>query len=285
MIFILLFLSIFLFCSDIEYLESVHLDSFEKDDLIYKVGANDILKIEVFDNPNLTGTFNVLSDGTITFPLLGDVQISGLNIIEIKKLITNKLEVDYLYDPIVSITVKEYKSKSVTIIGNIKKPGIYYLEKPTQILDVLLQSDIISLNSGKIKSGQKAHIIRNNYKQSNTDSLEASSSKSMFIDLYELLVKGKESLNIFLQNGDVIYIPEIQSVHVIGEVIKPGSFPFEEGMTVLKIITLAGGSTKKASQSTIFIRRIKKGKEEKIKAKTTDLVEPDDIVEVPLSFW
>jgi polysaccharide export outer membrane protein len=93
-------------------------------------------------------------------------------------------------------------------------------------------------------------------------------------------------LNIELQNGDIIYIPNTtQSVHVIGEVKKPGSFPYEEGMTVLKAISLAGGRTNASSQRNIMVKRIVNNKETKIKVKMSDVLQPDDIIEVPLSVW
>ena len=90
---------------------------------------------------------------------------------------------------------------------------------------------------------------------------------------------------IYLHDGDVVYIPEAQSVHVIGEVLRPGSFPYEEGMTVLKAITLVGGPTQRASTKNIHIKRIENNKELNIKVDMSDLLKPDDIVEVPLSFW
>jgi polysaccharide export outer membrane protein len=112
-------------------------------------------------------------------------------------------------------------------------------------------------------------------------------SKDTFfvINIYQFLNQGKKELNIDLQNGDIIYIPSTQSVHVIGEVKKPGSFPYEDGMTVLKAISLAGGRTNGSSQRNIMVKRIVKNKETKIKVKMSDILQPDDIIEVPLSVW
>jgi len=108
---------------------------------------------------------------------------------------------------------------------------------------------------------------------------------SFYISLHQFLIDGKRQLNIYLKGGDVIYIPGTQSIHVIGEVKKPGSFPFEEGITVLKAITLAGGSTEKSSIKNVVIKRIEDGEEIELKVLMGDLLQPDDIIEVPLSIW
>ena len=254
-------------------------------DFIYTVGPDDVLTIEVYDNPDLTGDYSILSDGSITFPLLGQIKVSGQGIIEIKKMITELLEKDYLYNPIVSVTVKRYRSKKVRILGSVGRPGIYYLDSPTRLFDILSKAEGISPTLGKITRGQKARIVRLSDKTYTGDK-GPGNIRTINIDLYELLVEGKEESNIYLKGGDVIYMPtKIQSVHVIGEVKQPGSFPYEEGMTVLKAVTLAGGPTKKASTKGTVIKRIENGREIEIKVGMGDLLEPDDILEVPLSFW
>jgi polysaccharide export outer membrane protein len=100
----------------------------------------------------------------------------------------------------------------------------------------------------------------------------------------------KDLITVLLE--DYIYNPVVnvsikdQNVYVTGEVKRPGiAIPFESNMTVLKAITLAGGATKRASVKNTIIKRIKEGKEEIIHVQMGDIVQPDDIIEVPLSFW
>ncbi|MCC7431088.1 polysaccharide biosynthesis/export family protein [bacterium] len=249
----------------------------------YKVGNDDVLTIEVYDNSDLSGNYTVSSEGNISFPLLGLVKVSGMSVVEIKRAITEMLFKDYLQNPIVSVTLKDYKSQVVKILGNVGKPGIYYLDSPTRLFDILSRAEGLSPHLGKVVNGQKAHVMRQ-LTESNGDS-SVSKVKTIYVDLYQMLVEGKEGSNIYLRNGDVIYIPEGNLVHVIGEVKKVGSFPFEEGMTVLKAITLAGGTSTKASIKNIMIKRIENGKEIEKRVKMSDLLQPEDIVEVPLSFW
>lgn len=259
-------------------------DSLKAESFIYTVGPDDVLAIEVYDNPDLTGEFTVSGDGNIVFPLLGQTKVSGLNVMEIQEILTHKLEKDYLYNPIVSVGIKLYRSKTVYILGNVGKPGVYYLERPTRLFDLLSKAEGLSQNLGKIKNGQRIHIIREagRYPAGN---YKTGKDTSFYISLHQFLIEGKRELNIYVKEGDVIYIPGSQSVHVIGEVKKPGSFPYEEGMTVLKAITLAGGSNVKAADKNTVIKRIENNKEIKIKVSMGDLLKPDDIVEVPLSIW
>jgi polysaccharide export outer membrane protein len=250
----------------------------------YKAGIDDIIHIEVYDNPDLSGDFTILPDGTISYPLLGQVRVEGYNINEIKNKIKDLLAKDYLYNPIVSVTIKDYKSKVVYVLGSVGKPGTYFLDRPTRLFDLLTRADGISVNLGKSLSNQKIHILRKRI-ECDSNGLESTKIKTIYVDLYKLLIESEENANISLVNGDVVFVPKIQSIHVIGEVKSAGSFPYEEGMTVLKAISLAGGPTKIASTGNAVIKRIEDNKEIKIKVKMSDLVKPDDIIEVPVSFW
>lgn len=259
-------------------------DSLKAESIIYTVGADDVLSIKVYDNPDLSGDYTVSGNGSIVFPLLGQTNVSGLNIMEIQEKLTNKLEKDYLYNPIVNVGIKLYRSKTVYILGNVGKPGVYYLERPTRLFDLLSEAEGLSQDFGKIKNGQRIHIIREDGRHP-AGNFKTGKDTSFYISLHQFLIEGKRELNIYVKEGDVIYIPGSQSVHVIGEVKKPGSFPYEEGMTVLKAITLAGGSNVKAADKNTVIKRIENNKEIKIKVSMSDLLKPDDIVEVPLSIW
>ncbi|MCI5223490.1 MAG: hypothetical protein D3924_12670 [Candidatus Electrothrix sp. AR4] len=252
--------------------------------LSYTVGSEDVLSVDVYDNPDLKGLYTVSTNGDIVLPLLGQINVSGMTLSSIKDKITGLLEKDYLYNPIVSVIVSAYRSKKVKIMGNVGKPGIYYLDAPTRIFDLLTKAEGISSQLGTIMSGHKAHIIRNTLKYGTSKKKRSKISK-IHVDLFQLLVKGNDKANIYLQSGDVIYIPDTSTFHVVGEVKQTGSFPYEQGITVLKALTLAGGATQKASTKNTVIKRLKNGNVIEKKADMDTLLEPDDIVEVPLSFW
>jgi polysaccharide export outer membrane protein len=92
-------------------------------------------------------------------------------------------------------------------------------------------------------------------------------------------------LNIPLLDGDTVNIPKAQSVFVSGEVKASGAFPVEPGMTVLQVLTLAGGVTDRGSDGRIKILRVVDGKQKELKAKLTDTVMPGDTIVVPSRFF
>lgn len=246
----------------------------------YTVGPSDELSITVYDNPDLSGSFTVSSNGVIVYPLLGQVSVSGLSVDQIEKILTQKLEKDYLHDPIVSVTIMQYRSKHVKILGASTKPAVFYLDKPMRILDLLTQAKDIPIITGNVLRGQKIRILRPESVE--PDDPKNDQVRTIHVDLYELLIEGKKEANIPLQNGDIIYLPQNKMVHVIGEVKNPGSIPYEEGLTVLMATAKAGGTTKNASAKKTRIRRIKNGREVRIEAKMSTLVQPGDIIEVPI---
>lgn len=246
----------------------------------YTVGPDDILAIEVYDNPDLKGEYTVSAGGEIVFPLIGGVKVSNKTLVDIKKELTRLLEKDYLFNPIVSVDINKYLSKQVKIMGNVEKPGVYYLDGPTRLFDLLTKAGGISKQSGgTVMSGQKAHIMR-----AAPQSGSASSSDQVttyYVDLHQLLVEGKDEVNVQLLPGDVIFIPDTDSFHVIGEVKKAGSFPFEEGITLLKAIALADGLTEKGSSDNAVIKRLQNGRVVEMRAGMDTLLAADDTVYIP----
>jgi polysaccharide export outer membrane protein len=247
----------------------------------YLIGSGDVLEIKVYDEEKLTGQYTVQENGSISFPLIGEVVVWNLDIISIQHILINKLKEDYLYDPIINVSIHKYKSQTVYLLGNISKPGAYYLKKPTYLLDLLSDAKGLSQNLGLIKSGQKVDITRKKHRKKQNSPVDTTFS----IDLYQLLIKGKSELNIQLKNGDIIYISGQMLIHVVGHVIRPGSFPYEEGMTVLKAMTLAGGVNEKGNSKKVYIKRIVNNKMLRIKSKPEDKIQAEDILEVPLSVW
>ncbi len=247
----------------------------------YTVGPLDEIAITVFDNPDLTGKFKVAQDGAIIYPLLGRIAVSGKTPAEIRRMLTERLERDYLYNPIVNVTVEQFRSKYVNIIGRSGKPTLFYLDREVRLLDLLSRVEGLSLDLGNIIKGLEIKIIRQpDY--SVTGSKSGADKKSIVIDLYDLLIEGDKESNVVLRDKDVIYLPQYSTIYVIGEVRKPGSYPFIEGLTVLRALADAGGTTRNASDKEIVIKRIEDGKEVEVNADPDTPVKPGDIIQIPL---
>ncbi len=257
----------------------------------YTVGPADVLGINVYDNLDLCGDFTVDAGGKIDYPLLGQVRVAGLSTVEIKETLTELLERDYLYQALVTAKVKEHKSQKVEIRGDVGKPGVYYLDGPLRLLDLLVRADGISNQLGNLASQRQARIVMPAAHAGPGTGPEDDGKEfsTTYVGLHELLVVGRKEANLPLQDGYVIYIPPIlqeeSTIHVLGEINSPGALTYEESMTVLRAITLANGATKKAVLKKTFITREQDGEILKIQVRMEDVLLAGDILTVPTSFW
>lgn len=237
----------------------------------YIVGERDVLRITVYDNPDLTTVARVSGEGTILFPLIGEVKVSGLTIPQIAKKIADLLSDGYIINPQVIVFIEEFRSKKVTIIGEVSKPGLYELPGQTTLLELLSKAGGLTKDSG-----DKAIVKRKSIQGEQT----------LSANLRQLIEKGDTSIDVILQDGDSIYIPKAGFFYVTGEVKKPDAYKFEEGTTVIKAVTMAGGFTDKAATKRIKIKRKEDGKEVLLeRVSFDDLIKPDDVIIVPESFF
>jgi len=241
----------------------------------YVVGEGDILKITVYDHPDLSVTTRVEGEGTILFPLIGQVKIAGLTLPQVSQKLAALLADGYVVSPQVSVFIEEFRSQKATIMGQVNKPGLYELKGYTSFLELLSKAGDLTKDAG-----DKAIIKRK------ADSSPEKKQKIIVIDLRRLIAMGDTSLDTQVMDGDSIYIMKAGLFYVTGEVKKPDAYKFEEGTTVLKAITMAGGFSDKASTSRVKIIRKVNGKEAVLeKVKMDEEVLPDDIIMVPESFF
>ncbi|MGA1844049.1 MAG: SLBB domain-containing protein [bacterium] len=253
----------------------------------YTIGPQDRLKIEVWDNPDLTREVSVSLMGTFTFPLIGEVQAEGLTTDQVRRELVRLLADGYLIDPQVTVTISEYRSKQVNVLGEVKNPGTYPYTRRTSLIEM------ISLAGGLTEeAGPEAFILRSGQGLPTglpgAEAAEPSDSDPNFsmkrVDLHELLQAG-ENIYFLLQEDDTIYIPRADFYYVLGEVNKPGQYKLEKDTTVLKAITTAGGNTKKANLKRVTVVRDIDGKEREMPADLFQSIQPDDIIRVPESFF
>jgi polysaccharide biosynthesis/export protein len=238
----------------------------------YLVGDGDVLRIMVYDSPDLNTVARVNSGGTITFPLVGQVQIGGLTIAQAAEKIARKLADGYLRSPQISIFVEEFRSKKAVIMGQVRNPGLHELPGPISLLE------LISRAGGLAEGAGDTATIRRKAREGEEQLLQ--------IRLKDLLEGGDAALDIQILDGDSIFIPKAGMVYVNGQVNRPGAYKLEEGTTVLKAITMAGGVTNMASQRRISIIRKIDGAEVVMKRVSLhERVLPEDVIVVPESFF
>jgi len=250
----------------------------------YELGPEDVLKITVWDHDDLTREVCISQEGEFSYPLIGKVHAEGRTLTQIEKEISNRLSGRFIINPQVTVTVKEYRSKRVFVLGEVgekgKGPGVYPLIGKTTLMEIL------SMAGGPTKNaGSEVLVIRPKEKKGNPVSLEkAKDEETIKINLRKLL-EGDTSQNIILEPNDTIYVPQAEFYFVFGEVKNPGRYILEKGTTILKAITTAGGVTEKAAINKTKVVREIGGRKVEISVKMTDPVEPEDVIMVPESFF
>lgn len=248
----------------------------------YKIGPKDLLTISVFEVPELNITVRVSEDGAIVTPLLGNIHVSGLTRFQLEKKLIKLLEKNYLKSAQVTVFIKEYQSKLVSVIGAVKKPGNYELVGRQTLLQM------ISIAGGLTEGASDRIVIIRQY--------ENGKSASLVIDLDELMLQGNPKLNVPLQANDIVNVSVERyiDIYVFGQVKNPGHIKMKKNgdVTLLRVIAQAGGFSERARKSSVLIKRKINGKEMRTKinvknilrGKRKDFILKDgDIIHVPES--
>lgn len=255
----------------------------------YEVGPEDVLHVVVLGQSEMTGDFPVDRDGMLTFPVLGKVKASGLTPEDLERKLTTLLADGYIKRPQVSLTVKDYRSQRVFVTGEAQRTGPHSL-KGDRSLRALL-GEIGALTPA---AGHEVVVIRPPRTEgtpSGPAALPADGPSALegTADLFRVklrdVLSGSPEHNLLLQAGDTIYIPPAAQVYITGHVAKQGPVPYQEEITVLQALTLAGGVTERGSTKRVKIIRVKDGEKQEIKAKLSDLVLPGDTIVVAERFF
>jgi polysaccharide export outer membrane protein len=243
--------------------------------LEYVVGLQDRLSITVVDEPNLTRIITVGSDGSFEYPFIGTVKASGLTIRAIQQDITGRLKEKYLRNPQVSIEVESYRSQVVYVWGQVKSPGAVTLMGNINLTEALAKAGSPTPDAG-------SYIEINRKPRPDADpSQKPAPERVSMTDL-----QSGRAQTILLSDGDTVFVPKAAMFFVTGYVKNAGPFLHEEGMTVSKAVSMAGGVTEKGSRNRIRITRMVDGKQVIVKdIKLDDIVQPGDAVEVLSRLW
>jgi len=254
----------------------------------YTIGPRDVLGITVWGQADLSRDYTVDLDGSAPFPLIGRFMAAGRSPNELAAHLTERLGKDYLVDPQVIVTVKEYLSQKVQVLGAAERPGVYYLAGPTTLLDLLSKAGGFASTAGK-----QVLLIRN---QGASDSPGAALRLSL-----DKIQAGDPSENTRVQSQDIVIVSKAQlvpvaSYYLFGEVGKPGAYPFEKETNILEAITIAGGFTAKAAPGRTRVIRSTPQGQQVIEVDMNDILrrgreargvmlQESDVVVVPESFF
>ena len=247
----------------------------------YIVGPQDRLSITVFDEPTLTKTVTVDSDGSFDYPLVGRVVAGGLSVRQITADLKKRLGPPdgFLVNPQVNIEVETYRSQVVYVNGQVRMPGAVPLKGAMTIMDVLSQA-----GSPTPDAGPYIEIYRKPSGQPSQGPIEPSKAPAAERVTMDDLRSGRAQ-KILLRDGDTVNVPKAQTFIVNGFVRAPNSYVLDGEVTVQKAIAMAGGVTERGALSRVKIQRMVDGKLVEIKPTLTDLVLPNDTIVVPQRFF
>ncbi len=261
--------------------------SFAQDPAIseYKIGPKDLLELTVIGFQELNRQYRVSEEGKIGLPYLGEISVEGLTRAELEKSLTQVLKEKYLENPQVTVTIVEFQSRRVFLIGAVTTPGPYELMGRLTLLKLISQAGGLTP-----EAGDQIIVMRQ---------LPDGQKTSLKISVDNLILNGDASLDIPLQADDIVSIPvdKIVQIYVTGQVREPGALSVRSSNipTLLRAIAQAGGFTERAAKGGVIIKRIdEKGKETRIKVDVGDIMkgkksdiplQENDVVIVPEKFF
>jgi polysaccharide export outer membrane protein len=208
----------------------------------YLIGAGDIIRISVFQNPELTLETRVGDTGTITFPLIGPVAVGGLAIPSAEQRIAGQLrDGGYVVQPQVSILLLQVRGSQVAVLGLVGRPGRYPIETTNTKL-----SDMLAIAGGISPAGADVLILTG---------VRDGKPLRMEIDVPTMFQKGDLSQDILLRGGDIVYVDRAPLFYIYGEVQRPGSYRIERGMTLRHALAQAGGVSLRGTERGLRLYR------------------------------
>lgn len=202
---------------------------------VEKIGRDDLVGITVYDSPELTRTVRIGSDGDLRLPMLKQhIHATGLYPVELEAAITAALiDENVLVEPIVTVSVVEYRSRPISVVGAVKNPITFQATGNVTLLDAISQAQGLTENAGA--------VILVSRESTKTD--DKSVVLTERIPVQSLMAGEDSSLNLHLEGGEEIRVPEAGRVFVVGNVKKPGAFYITDGSesSVMKALALSEG--------------------------------------------
>jgi polysaccharide export outer membrane protein len=254
------------------------------------LGVGDTVRVTVFQNPDLTTETRITDAGTISFPMIGEVPLAGLTPTAAEGRIAQMLEQGkFVLKPQVNLNVTKLRSRQVTVLGQVAKPGRYPLEDPS--LSVI---DAIAIAGGIVQTGDdkdavivghdgNTRMVNISFDGAAKNAFAGNAERSAFVGTAK---SGDLASNVQLDSGDTVYVQRAPVFYIYGEVQKAGAYRLEPVMTVMQAIAVGGGITPRGTERGLKIRRKETdGNIRTIDAKLTDRLVADDVVYVAESLF
>lgn len=238
----------------------------------YVLTPGDIIRVTVYQNPDLTTEARVSESGTFTFPLLGPVRLATLTVGQAEKVIATKLrDGNFVHEPQVNILPTQIRGSQVAVLGQVNRPGRYALELANTRI-----SDMLATAGGIAASGADAIVL---------SGLRGGRVIRKTIDVNALFVDGTAS-DESVMAGDTLFVERAPVFYIYGQVNRPGAFRLEHNMTVMQGLATGGGVTPRGTERGLRVHRhADDGKLQEVEPKLEDALHANDVIYVRESIF
>jgi polysaccharide biosynthesis/export protein len=291
----------------------------------YRLGPGDLVDISVFGVDDFTRQVRISSSGTITLPFLGTLEVAGLSAAEMEQKLSSLLvEGNFIQNPQVTVFISEYRSQTVFVLGAVQRPGQYQMTHQMNLVDVIAMAGGLDLGRAgdealvqkRSAAGGEATAMAGPQQPVDASvpvqpvsadpvvsfadaqqqvSVNQGGGQAVRVDLRQLLEEGDMNMNLAIDGGDIVQVPErqIELFYVIGEVQQPGVFelPDHQPIGVTQALAWAGGPMRTAkADKGVLVRYDEQGNRQEIavnlddimKGRKTDIaVQANDVIFVP----
>jgi polysaccharide export outer membrane protein len=261
----------------------------------YRIGPGDVVDVAVYGHPDLTQTVVVQPGGSFPFPLLGAVAAAGATTEELEGLIAARLAKGFVRGAQVSVSVREYRSKVVFVVGDVTRPGTYPLAGETRIVEILSRAGPLAPSAGSevlivrpveptsrpILPGELAK------RPAGAGAAGARANPEAIVLRVDMsaIQAGRLDQNVTVEPNDTVFVPRAEQIFVTGEVRNPGAYQFRAGITARQAVALAGGFTEDASTSGARLVREVAGTPKTLKIKLDERLRPGDTLVIKAAWF
>ena len=239
----------------------------------YRLGSGDVIRVNVYQNPDLTLETRVTEAGLVSYPLLGSIRLGTLSVTDAERLIADGLRKgNFVKQPQVTIVVLQVRGNQASVLGQVNRPGRY----PLEVADMRL-TDLLAMAGGAATNGADMVVVtgmRNNQPY------------RLEVDLPMVFAAGGKDKDVLILNGDAVWVDRQPIVYIYGEVQRPGPMRLERSMTLMQSLATGGGLTQRGTEKGIRVHR--KGTDGKVQIITPtldDAMREGDVVYVKESLF
>jgi polysaccharide export outer membrane protein len=239
----------------------------------YLIGAGDVLRVAVYQNPDLAIETRVSDTGQISFPLLGQVTVGGLTVPQVEKALADGLRTgNFVKQPQVTVLVTQVRGNQASALGMVNRPGRFPIDVSGMRLSELLAQ------AGGIAPGGSDVVILTGIRDGQPYRLQ--------VDIAALFAGGARNQDPVVLNGDTIYVERMPTVYIYGEVQRPGAIRLEINMTLMQALASGGGLTQRGTTRGLRVhRRSGEGRVEELQPGMNDALQNGDVIYVRESLF